>query len=180
MKKPDLERMWKTWVRIAPKKNLTMDDLGTIIPDAIRNKIAIFPELLREGKIEWYCFLFHDYQEDPDNAYFHVRFTKVEGEKIALPEYCTEPEIEKVGENISGIDKSLLKNADIGEAWRIIGEQSELIIELVQIHKDTVPIQQFIQFMHYNTNMFGLGRRSRIRLTHMLEKGVLTHRFLSF
>jgi len=176
MKKPDLNGIWKTWVRIAPKTNLTMDDLTMLIPDTIRNKIAIFPELLREGKIEWYCFLIHDYRKDPDNVYFHVRFTKAEGKKVTLPEYCTKPEIEKVGETISGIDKCLLKNEDIGEAFRIIGEQSELIIRLVQIHKDTVPIEQFIQFMHFNMNMFGLGHKSRIRITH---KGFIS-RMISF
>ena len=166
MKNPELKRIWQTWVRIAPKKNLTMDDLAIFILDTIRNKIAIFPELLREGKIEWYCFLIHDYPKDPDNVYFHVRFTKIEGKKVTLPEYWAKPEKEKVGENISGINKSLLKNEDIREAWRIIGEQSELIIRLVQIHKDTVPIEQFIQFMHFNMNMFGLGHKSRIRITH--------------
>lgn len=181
MQKPDLDQIWQTWVRIASKKDFSVDEKkAVLIPDTIRNKIAIFPELLREGKIEWYCFLIHDYPEDPDNIYFHVRFAKAEGKKVALPEYCKKPERDKVGENISGIDKSLLENEDIREAWRIVGEQSDLIIKLVQIHKDKIPIQQFIQFKHYDTNMFGLGRRSRIRMTHTLEKGILTHKFLVF
>jgi len=176
MNKPDLSRIWQTWIGIAPKKDLTMDDLPTLVPDIIRNRIAIFPELLREGKIEWYCFLIHDYLKDPDNIYFHIRFTKVEGKDVELPDYCVEPQMEEVGENISGINKSILKNEDIREVWRIIGEQSELIIKLIQIYKDAVPIQQFIQFMHYNMNMFGLGHRSRIRL---VQEGFIQG-FLSF
>ena len=73
----------------------------------------------------------------------------------------------KVGlvENIAGINKSLLKNEEIEEAWRIIGEQSEWIINLVNIHKEDigwVPITQFVQFMHFFMNMMGLGHRAAL------------------
>jgi len=59
-----------------------MDDLLTLIPDIIRNRIAMFPESLGEGKVEWYCFLIHEYPKDPDNVYFHIRFTKAEGKDV--------------------------------------------------------------------------------------------------
>ena len=156
-----------------------MDDLAKIIPNTIRKKIAIFQELAREGKVDWFCFLIHAFPKDPDNAYFHVRFTKAEGEKIELPEYCIETQMKNVGKTISGIDESLLKNEDIREAWRMIGEQSDLIIKLVQIHKDVIPIEQFIQFMHYNMNMFGLSQQGSIKVRHKVSGGFIS-RFLRF
>lgn len=176
MKKPELNRIFQTWIKIMPKKNWITADLSTIIPEIIRSKVSIFADLLREGKIDWFCFLIHEFPEDPDNFYFHIRFTKVKGKKFELPDYCSKPKIEKVGQTISGIDNSLLNDEDIGEVWKIIGEQSELIIKLVQIHKGRISIEQFVQFMHFNMNMLGLGHRSKIRI---IQQGFI-HRYLSF
>jgi hypothetical protein len=175
MKKPKLDRIWQTWVKIAPKKDLCRGEILPIIPNLIREKINIFSELLKERKIDWYCFLLHNSPQEPDNYYFHVRFTKTNGENFKLPDFCSQPQTEKVGNNISGIDKSLLKEEAIEEAWKILGEQSELIVKLVKIHKDKIPIQQFVQFMHFNMNMVGLGHQSRI----MIKQGD-TYRFSSF
>ena len=57
--------------------------------------------------------------------------------------------------SISGIDKFLLKNEDVGEAWRIIGEQSEWFLNLVNIFKEgaDIPPEEIIQFLHYFFNM---------------------------
>ncbi len=64
-------------------------------------------------------------------------------------------------QNISGINKSLLKDDDMAEAWKIIGEQSEWLLNLVNIHKDVViPVGQITQFMHFYLNMLGLGGRA--------------------
>jgi len=166
MKKPNLDRIWQTWIKIMPKKDFHMGELFPIIPDVIREQISIFSDLLKERKIDWYCFLLHNSPQDPDNFYFHVRFTKTKEENFRLPDFCTQPQIEKVGNAISGIDKSLLKKEAIEEAWRIIGEQSELIVKLVKIHKARIPIEQFLQFMHFSMNMVGLGYQSRISIKH--------------
>jgi hypothetical protein len=58
-------------------------------------------------------------------------------------------------ELISGIDKALLKNEKIEEAWRIIGEQSEWLLEMLNIHKGEVgiPLQHVAQFLHFFANM---------------------------
>jgi hypothetical protein len=119
--------------------------------------------------------LLHNFPQDPNSFYFHIRFEKTNGKNFRLPDFCSQPQIEKVGNAISGIDKSLLKKEAIEEARKIIGEQSELIVKFVNIHKDTISIQQFLQFMHFNMNMVGLGHQSRIAI-----KQRITYRFSSF
>ena len=89
----------------------------------------------------------------------------------ALPSYCLDPKpIERREvESINGIMKPLLRNEEIEEAWRIIGEQSEWIIRMVKIHEDgEIPIKQFIQFMHFYMNVMGLGHLSRLVLSPMV------------
>jgi len=126
--------------------------------------------------INWYHFLIHNRKsgvpttEDDENLYFHIRVAlekDVEPKDFreSLPDYCIMARpIERRLESIAGIDKSLIKNEEIEEVWRIIGEQSEWIINMVNIHKENVeiPIPQITQFMHFYLNMIGLGGRARM------------------
>jgi len=166
MKKPDLERMWETWIKIGPKRGLTQKN----IQDTIRTKIGtLFPHLLIEGKITWYHFLMHPYREDPTNIYFHIRYSPTDAmTEDDLSDYCVPPKKISLKRHIAGINRSIIKNDEIEEAWRIIGEQSEWIINLIDIHKENsgwIPIDQIVQFMHYYFNMLGLGHRGKITLT---------------
>lgn len=165
MEKPNLNRVWHTWIKIGPKTNLTYKTLQ----DAIRHKIyPTFSGLMGNGTINWYHFLLHPYPKDDVSAYFHVRFSTTKDIKkvddLALPEFCVSPE--KVDprnlRNISGIGKNLLKNEEIEEAWKLLGEQSEWIINLINVHKENVeiPIPQITQFMHFHLNMLGLGMQA--------------------
>lgn len=75
-------------------------------------------------------------------------------------------DVEEKPQEISGIEKSLLKNEEIEEAWRILGEQSEWLMSMLNIHKENVgiPIEQITQFMHFYFNMLGLGGHSILYL----------------
>ena len=174
VKKPELDKVWQTWIKIDVKL-IEIEEFLKIVPKMIREKVSIFSKLLNKKEIDWYCFLIHPFPEDKDHLYFHIRFSKTNKDKLELPEYCIKTQKEKLGPRISGIDESLLKSEDIREAWKIIGEQSELIIKLVQIYKNKITNQQFVQFMHFNMNMMGLGHKSRF---HLQEGNVF--RFLSF
>lgn len=165
MEKPDLNRVWHTWVSIGSRANLT----HKMLQDAIRYKIyPTFSRLKDNGIINWYHFLLHPYPEDETNAYFHVRFSVTKDitkpDDLDLPKYCVSTE--KINprnlQNILGIDKVLLKNGKIEEAWRMLGEQSEWIINMINIHKENVeiPIPQITQFMHFYLNMLGLGMQA--------------------
>jgi len=168
MEKPKLDQMWETWIKIGPKTGLT----HKMFQDTIRNKIYPMVSRLKKQKIiNWYQFLFHPYPPDQNNGYFHIRFSVLRDiekiEDLNLPEYCVSPKKIHVSTDISGINKALLKNEEIEEAWRMIGEQSEWIINLINIHKEEtgwIPIDQFVQFMHFFMNMMGLGMTAKISM----------------
>jgi len=140
--------------------------------DTIRDKIyPMISQLMNKGTINWYHFLYRGQKKDQDNAYFHIRFSVTsdfeESKDIGLPEFCDLTK--KIGPilEISGIDRSLLKDEKIEEAWRIMGEQSEWVMSMLNGHKEDVglvPIKQIIQFMHYFMNMFGLVHKARFKL----------------
>ena len=163
MDKPDLNRVWETYIKIDAEQSLV---------SVIRSKLyPMLNSLKTNKKITWYCFLIHQSRiQNDQNLYFHIRFEPQDGindkEQVnqILPDFC-EKNITALCKNVEdiqhifGIDKGILKNEDISEAWRILGEQSEWIMNLVNIHKENidVPIGQITQFMHFYLNMLGLG-----------------------
>ena len=163
MKKPNLDQMWETFIKIPIEHNtLTLND----IYDTIRSKIHPMISRLRDkGILNWYCFLIHSRNsgvptsEDDDDPYFHVRLEL--GKNVTahdyLPSYCvmTRKIQRRQVQSIDGIDKSLLKNEEIEEAWRIIGEQSAWVVEMLNIHKNNIDItaSQVGQFLHHYFNM---------------------------
>jgi hypothetical protein len=165
MQKPDLNNMWEFFIKIPAMVDLSL------LYDTIRFKIrpAIL-QLKNDGKIEWYSFLVHNREsgvpttEDDKSPYLHVRVSFKSSHVIdredlnkLLPDYCQKQltrQCKDVG-SILGIETSLLKEEDIGEAWRIIGEQSEWVMKMLTIFKDNVqvPCTQIGQFLHYYSNM---------------------------
>ena len=167
MEKPNLNQTWETWIKIG-RRPVSFKQ----VQDTIRSKIGrTFPRLESDGIINWYQFLIHQYPRDPTNEYFHIRFSlrkNVKRADLDLPEYCVPPERIHLSRDISGVNKALLKNEDIDEAWRILGEQSEWIIDLINIHEDGtgwIPVDQFMQFMHFFMNMMRLGHQGRVTLS---------------
>jgi len=64
-------------------------------------------------------------------------------------------------EVIAGIDRSILRNEQIEEAWRIIGLISEWVLDMLNIHKRDIqiPPKQIAQFLHFYSNITGLQVR---------------------
>lgn len=169
MEKPNLDRTWETFV------NLGLIGFTTRLQvyNAMRSKLCPMLSSLKSGKkIKWYCFLLHDRKKlgDP-NLYFHIRFEPEDGinDKEAvnkiLWDYCDKDktarftDVEPKPKEISNIDNSQLKDEEIEEAWKILGEQSEWVMNMVNSHKENMEITeaQIAQFMHFFLNMFGLG-----------------------
>jgi hypothetical protein len=151
--------MWRTWIKI---------EMGNHSPfksfqDTIRVKVSPFLQLKNNGHINWFYFLFHPKPDDSTNYYFDVVFTTDEDNANSfLPEYCIGTEKINPTSSILGIDVGILEDTDIREAWKIIGEQSEFIIDLVLSHKKDLEIhpKQIAQFMHYFMNPLGYGMKS--------------------
>lgn len=163
--------MWETYIKIGLPHEASTQRCIQIIRSKIYPMIS---RLKSDGTIDWFHFLIHG---NPNNnvdhsLYFHIRFdVKREiknPEDLHLPDYCQKDMTKKIEplKEITGITKSLLRNEEIEEAWRIIGEQSEWMMNMLNIHKDNVeiPISQVIQFMHYFLNMLGLGHKARFVL----------------
>ena len=163
MQKPDLNKMWKTWVKIGLINQCTLK----IIQDTIRTKMQPINQLEKDGKITWFYFLNHQKNDDPLNQYFEVIFTTNGTDPNEfLPDGCSKPEQVKPEKMalIVGINIEILKGEDIREACKLIGEQSKFIINLICAHKEnqTIPINQIVQFMHFFMNPLGLGHKSLI------------------
>ncbi|MCW3985919.1 MAG: hypothetical protein NWE91_05875 [Candidatus Bathyarchaeota archaeon] len=178
--KPNLNNAWETWLSIGLKSEITsIQQLHQLSLQIIKSKIyPMITALIGDGLIKWYCFLIHGRNNDP-NLYFHIRFEPQERiekrEEIErfLPEYCEHTKTFLEGANernddpkkISDIDESLFEQGEIEEAWRIIGEQSGWIMKFLNAHKNDVNIldAQFVQFLHFFTNMVGLGNQFTYR-----------------
>jgi hypothetical protein len=164
--------MWETFIRIGspPEEKVTLVELFNVIRFKIYPMIS---DLRQKNIITWYSFLIHNRlsgvptTEDDNSPYFHIRLSIKDDLKHKddvnkhLPTYCEKhfTRLCKGTESISGIDKSRLKNEDITEAWRIIGEQSELIMNMLLIFKENaeIPPQQIVQFLHFFANMTQLA-----------------------
>jgi hypothetical protein len=134
-----------------------------LFQDTIRDKLQHILQLQKNGRIAWFYFLWHPKVDDPENLYFDVVFTTDSDDPdIFLPEYCLDTQKIRPDTSISGIDDRLLIGEDIKEAWRIIGGQSEFIIDVVCSHKGNIeiPPSQFAQFIHFFMNPLGYGGKS--------------------
>jgi len=168
MQNPNLDRMWETFIRTS-----TIDVFSGKHLDIIRFKIyPMIQNLTREKVIDWYCFLIHRNPKDENdpNPYFHIRVSiakNVDHQVFckSLPNYClfTQPikreavSTIRIGENVY-FDTSLFKTKKIEDVWRIIGEQSEWLLKMLNAHKENadIPFEHIKAFYHYYFNMINL------------------------
>lgn len=155
---PDPDRAFETFIKINPE-----EDCIQVLQQKVK---PLLEELIRTQKIRWYCFLVHDRNSgvpaatDDAATYWHLRMemapqADLDKLKVLLPACCAMTRKMGFGEIIGGIDNSLLKEGRIMEAWRIIGEQSEWMLRMLDIHTgEGVPLRrQVAQFLHYFANM---------------------------
>lgn len=167
MQKPNLDRLWR--IKIYLELPSSRQDFFRRVIEGIKSQVTRLVSVLeKEDKlIDWYYFLIHQEPNESHRLYFDV----VVSLKIGITEevlknslrrltYCSTPNKlpHSFGESISNVITAQLRNDDIEEAWKVVGEQSEWIINLVNAHKDdALTIGQFTQFMHFFTNPVGLG-----------------------
>jgi hypothetical protein len=175
MQKPNLDKMWETFIRIPTENSRINSDS---IFDTIRFRIyPVIQRLKNDSILDWHCFLIHDRNsgvpttQDDSNAYFHIRVSLKKNDGFdfpkVLPEYCVMTrKVERswvqnisIDERGTGFDTSLLKREEIEELWRIIGEQSEWLMNMLDIYKEEVqiPLNYIAQFFHYYFNMTQLS-----------------------
>jgi hypothetical protein len=167
MDKPDLDRLWETFIRFS------WDDLssGRHI-SLIREKVASTISILKaKGDMSWYCFFIHDKNSgvpasvDDDYLYFHIRFELKKHVSPAdiLPIYCIlTRKVEREWVK-TDFDLSVFKDESTEEVWRLIGEQSEWLLNLLNAFKENgeIPTSYIERFLNYYTDMTALAMRRR-------------------
>lgn len=151
--------MWRTWIQI----QMDIQSPFKSFQDTIRVKISPLLQLQKQGQINWFYFLYHPKPDDATNFYFDIVFTtEKENPSSFLPKHCISTEKIDPMNSLAGIDVGILRDADIREVWKIIGEQSEFIINLINSHKADAEIHagQIAQFMHFFMNPLGYGMKS--------------------
>jgi hypothetical protein len=178
MQKPNLDRLWQ--IKICLEVPTSRQDFFKEAVRRMKSQVTQLVSVLeKEDKlIDWYYFLIHKEQNE-NQPYFDV----VVSLKIGITEevlknclrrltYCSTPKKlpHSFGETISKITRAPLRNDDIGEAWKLVGEQSEWVINLVNAYKDdALTIEQFTQFMHFFTNPVGLGMISLMTIGEVYQ-----------
>jgi len=173
MQKPDLDRMWHTFIKIGLPNQISCEKIIHMIRSNVTSTISL---LWDNSLINWYSFLIHDRRsgvpttEDDDNLYFHIRVSLKKGVdakhfRKSLPDYCvkTRKIKRKWVEQISIAKKetfntTLFKNEKIEEVWKILGEQSEWLINFLNTFKKDIdiPPSHITIFLHYYFNMLGI------------------------
>ena len=170
MEKPDLDKLWETFIRFSWDE-LSSGGQISLIRDKVDHVISV---LKAKGDSGWQCFWIHDKNSgvptsaDDDYLYFHIRFDmkKHISPMDVLPFYCVltrkvEAEWVKaisIDDKGSPFDVSLLKDESIEEVWRIIGEQSEWLLNLLKSFKENVkiPASYLKGFLNHYTDMTAL------------------------
>jgi len=160
---PVLSRIIDTYIPIRSLEiSAYLEQLRSQVLPEIRN-------LERTGAIRWYAFLIHDAsqldgREPRDGRHFiHLRLepaSSLDPESFigTLPSHFLNPRVKKFG-CITGLDGSILTGADWAQAWKIHGECSSWILNLVEGHAGDIPVKQIVQFLHFITNPLTLGHR---------------------
>jgi len=169
LRKPNLNQVWETFIELSPEEigsGKHIEKMRSLIHPLVNHLKDI-------GMIDWYCFLIHPKSEvtkDPNDTAvgFHLRLSLTKDSSLdevcrLLPKNCEGTR--KMSErSIGGIDTNLLERQDITEAWRVIGEQSEWLLNMLNIYKEGANIfpEQIGQFLHYYFNMTQLVVADRI------------------
>lgn len=165
MKNPDVSRICETFIQLPSEA--TWYGLCRHLIRVLRSKVQpLIAKLQKANLISWYCFAIHDRAhgvpapENDNNPYVHLKlepggaisFQQVRDE---LPEYCRfTRRFDPGGGRIDGINNAILRNGNVQEAWRLIGDGSEWILKVLQAHSDDaeIPPEQLWQFVHLIDN----------------------------
>lgn len=173
MQRPTLSRMYETFIKI----DLQPDAFYQSIFQTIKTKVhPAIKQLKKNGKVDWYSFLIHNRQSgvpttnDDNNLYFHVRFSlskDVDEKEVlkAFPAFCVMTRkasllgVKSISLGETKYNPSLRKHEGIEEVWRIIGEQTELMLKVFDSYKDDVviPLEEIGSFLHYFHNMASIS-----------------------
>lgn len=166
---PNIDRIVETFIKVSIENQITSINYWHIYIEVLYEKLIPLLDNLREDKlINSFSFLIHTRlngvptTEDDNNLYIHLRLElseqKTENELILnLPEYClfTRKILVEPPYIMSGINSQYLIDEDFRYAWKILSDCSELVVEILKIHKNkNLPLEHVAQFLHFLGNQF--------------------------
>ncbi len=169
-----MNRMWETFIRFSWNELSSGAHIGLI-----RDKVGYTISMLKaKGNVDWYCFWIHDRStgvptsSDDGYLYFHIRFElkKHVNPVDIVPIYCIMTrKVEREWVSLFSIDDkstpfdiSLLRHSSVEEVWRLIGEQSEFLLNLLDSFKDNanIPASHIRRFLNHFTDMTAMPMRN--------------------
>lgn len=173
MQPPTLDQMYETFIKIDTTTNQKQQPIFEIIKTKL---LPAIKQLKTEWNVDWYSFLIHTGSSgvpttvDDNTPYFHIRFSipiDIDKDRLlkSLPDYCLmtrkiDPPLTSISVSSTlKYNPSLHKKEGIDAVWRIIGEQSELILKIFDSYKDNVviPPEEIWSMLHYFHNMVGMS-----------------------
>ncbi len=130
-----------------------------------RDVLPLVRSLRRRRLLREFSFLVHDRTSgvptsaEDATAYIHMRVwlsKNTGGAEVFPKKWCFTRPAKEI-EEIAGIDRKSLRRGDIRPAWRLINEQSEWLLRVVDSCRpqssDIDVLRQVRQFLHYFANM---------------------------
>lgn len=168
MKSPNLKRVIETFIRIEISNRTTSIQVWQDYLNLLRSKVApLVRHLLDAEIIDWYSFLVHNRDsgvptsEDDHGVYVHLRMgltdTSSESELLdQLSSICqmTRKMTVPTPPSLDRVDIRTLKNDKAEQGWRVLGEASEWVLQMLNSHDPNKPVppQNVAQFLHYIGN----------------------------
>jgi len=174
VEKPDLTRVAETFVRIGASDQPHNWRHLDILRETVR---PLLLDLRAESVVDWYSFLLHGAgngvpapSTDRD-SFWHIRLGLAPSVEFAslvrrLPAECEMTQLADLAvlENMSFPDAHLLSGG-VGEAWRLLGEQSEWLLGVLGSYPLDAPVRELLpgidQYLHYLANMTQMEVRLR-------------------
>jgi hypothetical protein len=164
---PNLDRIVETFIQVPLNDlNPTIKSWQIYVEILYEKLIPLLDKLKNKKLIKSFSFLIHNKDNgvptnrDDNNPYIHLRFelgedAAEEDLQLNLPDYCLFTQKGKIQSPyiMSGIESKYLVDEDFRYAWMILSDSSELVVEILKIHKDkNLPIQHVAQFFHFLGN----------------------------
>ena len=168
MDMPNLNSVIETFIQIDLSDDVPAIAIWQRYLGLLRSHVApLVRNFLEEGVISWYSFLVHGRESgvptsEVDNGmYLHLRMAlrnpTAENELLRrLPNYCVMTRKMEVPNppSLDTADINFLVDSRVELGWKILGESSEWVLQLLDSHdpQKPVPPQNVAQFLHYLGN----------------------------
>lgn len=166
---PNLDRIVETFIKVSIENQITSINNWHNYIEVLYEKLIPLLDNLREKEIiKSFSFLIHTRLngvptiEEDNNPYIHLRLELADNMtadelKSTLPAFCLFFQESPIDPpyTMSGIESKYLIDEDFRYAWKILCDCSELVVNILKIHKDkNLPIQHVAQFLHFLGNQF--------------------------